>query len=133
MNPRVQSRFGRRINRALSVPIGFSAISTTSCNVVCVCLHVDHISESPSSRCPQKSKPDIFTCAKFDLEALCRNASSLGHIPCACNPDQRPASEVFNWAVYISFESSVRWVFKPAPARSFMPMEMGKKPTSKRS
>lgn len=58
-------------------------------------------------------KSAIFTYADFDLQALCRKASMLRQgIPCACNPDQRPDSGSFNWAVFISFEDGVRWVFR---------------------
>ncbi|KAL3471246.1 hypothetical protein BJX99DRAFT_266924 [Aspergillus californicus] len=73
-------------------------------------------------------RPDIFTYADFDLQALCRQASTLRQgASCACNPDQRPASGSFNWAVFISFEDGVRWVFRSPHERAFMPMEMGMK------
>ncbi|KAJ5227976.1 hypothetical protein N7489_008684 [Penicillium chrysogenum] len=72
------------------------------------------------------SKPDIFTYADFDLQALCRQASKLRQgVSCACDPDQRPASGSFNWAIFISFEDRVRWVFRSPHHRTFMPMEMG--------
>ncbi|KAJ5491957.1 Aminoglycoside phosphotransferase [Penicillium expansum] len=71
-------------------------------------------------------KPDIFTYADFDLQALCRQASTLRQgVSCACDPDQRPASGSFNWAIFISFEDRVRWVFRSPHPRTFMPMEMG--------
>lgn len=71
-------------------------------------------------------KPDIFTYADFDLQALCRQASTLRQgVLCACDPDQRPASGSFNWAIFVSFEDRVRWVFRSPHPRTFMPMEMG--------
>ncbi|OOF98680.1 hypothetical protein ASPCADRAFT_504297 [Aspergillus carbonarius ITEM 5010] len=73
-------------------------------------------------------KPVIFTYADFNLPALCSRASKLRQgIPCICDPAQRPASGSFNWAVFISFEDTVRWVFRSPHSRAFMPMEMGKK------
>ncbi|KAJ6143544.1 Aminoglycoside phosphotransferase [Penicillium samsonianum] len=72
--------------------------------------------------------PQIFAYAKFDLHALCRQASALRQgVPCAYNPDERPATGSFNWAIFISFEDGVRWVFRSPHSRSFMPMEMGMK------
>ncbi|KAJ5100765.1 Aminoglycoside phosphotransferase [Penicillium angulare] len=54
-------------------------------------------------------KPDIFTYADFDLQALCCHASTLRQgVPCACEPAQRPASGSFNWAIFVSFEDKVR-------------------------
>ncbi|KAL4953400.1 hypothetical protein BDW69DRAFT_200215 [Aspergillus filifer] len=73
-------------------------------------------------------KPAIFTYANFNLQALCKQASQLRQgLSCTCNPDQRPASGSFNWAVFISFEDGVLWVFKSPHAREFMPKEMGMK------
>ncbi|KAJ5667808.1 Aminoglycoside phosphotransferase [Penicillium maclennaniae] len=72
--------------------------------------------------------PRVFTYADFDLQALCRHASTLRQgIPCTCDPNQRPASGAFNWAVFISFEDGVRWVFRSPHHRTFMPMEMAVK------
>ncbi|RAK98725.1 phosphotransferase family protein [Aspergillus ibericus CBS 121593] len=74
------------------------------------------------------TKPDIFTYATFDLQALCHRASTLRHgVPCVCDPDQRPASGSFNWAVFIRFEDGTRWVFRAPHPRTFMPIEMGQK------
>ncbi|KAJ5432348.1 Aminoglycoside phosphotransferase, partial [Penicillium daleae] len=42
-------------------------------------------------------------------------------------PTQRPVSGSFNWAIFISFEDGVRWVFRSPHSRSFMPMEIGEK------
>ncbi|KAE8352423.1 kinase-like domain-containing protein [Aspergillus coremiiformis] len=73
-------------------------------------------------------KSDIFTYADFDLQALCRQASTLRQgLLCACDPDQRPASGSFNWAIFLSFKDGVRWVFRSPHPRTFMPIEMGEK------
>ncbi|KAJ5584205.1 Aminoglycoside phosphotransferase [Penicillium hispanicum] len=71
-------------------------------------------------------KPHVFNYADFDIQALCRQASVLRQgIPCVCDSDQRPASGSFNWAVFVTFEDKVRWVFRSPHPRTFMPMEMG--------
>lgn len=76
----------------------------------------------------QTPKPDIFTYAEFDPEALCRQASTLRQgVSCVCDLDQRPASGSFNWAIFITFEDGIRWVFRSPHPRTFMPIEMGAK------
>jgi uncharacterized protein YecE (DUF72 family) len=73
-------------------------------------------------------EPPVFTYAEFDLQALCRQASALRQgIACSCNPDEFPATGSFNWAIFLTFEDGVRWVFRSPHTRSFMPMEMGMK------
>ncbi|KAJ5188407.1 hypothetical protein N7472_007421 [Penicillium cf. griseofulvum] len=73
-------------------------------------------------------EPQIFTYAKFDLQSLCRQASALRQsIVCSCDPDERPTTGGFNWAIFLFFEDGVRWVFRSRYPRSFMPMEMGMK------
>lgn len=68
-----------------------------------------------------KTKQNVFTYVDFDLQAACRQASTLRQgIPCTCNPDQRPASGSFNWAIFISFEDGLRWVFRSPHSRSLM-------------
>lgn len=102
---------GGTSHRAPRVPIGFSALSTTSCNFVCDCVH--NPPPISSFKMSPKPNPRVFTYTEFDLGALCRSANSLRQgIPCACDSDPRPASGSFNWAVFISFEDRVRWVFK---------------------
>jgi hypothetical protein len=77
---------------------------------------------------PRSQTPEVFTYADFDLEALCRRASNLRHgAPCVCDPDQRPASGSFNWAIFILFNDGTRWVFRSPHERSSMPPEMGRK------
>lgn len=76
----------------------------------------------------QDPKPDIFTYADFDLHALCRRASILRQsVSCVCYPGQRPASGSFNWAIFVSFDDGVRWVFRSPHSRTFMPIELGMK------
>lgn len=75
-----------------------------------------------------KAKLNIFTYGDFDLQAVCRHASTLRQgIPCTCNPDQRLASGSFNWAIFISFEDGLRWVSRSPHSRSFMPPEWSMK------
>lgn len=77
---------------------------------------------------PPDSRPDIFIYADFDLDALCRQASTLRQgVACTCDPHQRPASGGFNWAIFVSFEDDLRWVFRSPHSRTFMPIEMGMK------
>lgn len=77
---------------------------------------------------PPDSDSDIFTYAKFDLHALCRHVSTLRQsIQFTCDPDQRPASGSFNWAIFISFEDNTRWFFRSPHSSSLKPMEMGNK------
>ena len=81
-----------------------------------------------SSESPNSNHDNIFTYGDFDLQALCRQASTLRRgVPCGCDPQQRPASGSFNWAIFISFEDRVQWVFRSPHPRSFMPMEIGGK------
>ncbi|PYH34767.1 RNase H domain-containing protein [Aspergillus neoniger CBS 115656] len=77
---------------------------------------------SPSS----KSKISIY--ADFDLEAVCRRASTLRQgISCTCDPSQHPASGSFNWAIFILFRDGVQWVFRSPHPRTFMPLDIGMK------
>ncbi|KAE8149431.1 kinase-like domain-containing protein [Aspergillus avenaceus] len=74
------------------------------------------------------SAPEIFTYADFDLQALCRRARTLRQgVSCVCNPDQQPNSGSFNWAIFITFEDGIRWVFRSPHHRTFMPIELGMK------
>ncbi|KAJ0426701.1 RNase H domain-containing protein [Aspergillus carlsbadensis] len=76
----------------------------------------------------QEKKQEIFTYADFNLDALCRRASTLRQgASCTCDPDQRPASGSFNWAVFIHFDDGTRWVFRSPHRRRSMPLEMGTK------
>lgn len=84
--------------------------------------------KSPPSEMPSIPRPNILTYANFDRQALCRQASTLRQgVSCACNPDQRPVSGTFNWAIFILFEDGVRWIFRSSHPRDFLPMEMGMK------
>ncbi|KAJ5987968.1 hypothetical protein N7481_003178 [Penicillium waksmanii] len=76
----------------------------------------------------KSSSDGVFLYRNFDLQALCRRASALRQgIPCACDPEQHPASGSFNWAVFISFEDGVQWVVRVPHLRSFMPDEQAEK------
>jgi aminoglycoside phosphotransferase (APT) family kinase protein len=69
----------------------------------------------------------VFAYRDFDLQALCRLASALRQgVPCACDPEKRPASGSFNFAIFISFEDGVRWVFR-SPTSTTLPLEQEEK------
>ncbi|PWY77745.1 hypothetical protein BO83DRAFT_406829 [Aspergillus eucalypticola CBS 122712] len=78
---------------------------------------------------PSDKRPPIFLYAKFDVQALCRTASSLRQdIACTCNPDQHPASGSFNWAVFLTFEDGVQWVLRsPHTNGAELSMELSSK------
>ncbi|GFF89456.1 hypothetical protein IFM47457_09794 [Aspergillus lentulus] len=62
---------------------------------------------------PTDTKPAIFRNAKFNVEALCRQASALRQgIVCTCDMNQRPAMGSFNWAIFVSFEDGIQWVLR---------------------
>lgn len=72
-----------------------------------------------------ESKTDIFTYTTFDLDAPCQHVSMLRQgIQFTCDPDQRPVSGSFNWAIFISFEDDTRWIFRSPHSSSLKPMEM---------
>ncbi|GFN11013.1 hypothetical protein AtubIFM56815_008580 [Aspergillus tubingensis] len=74
------------------------------------------------------SKLNIFIYADFDLEAVCRRASTLRQgISCTCDPSQHPASGSFNWAIFILFGDGIQWVFRSPHPRTFMPLDIGVK------
>lgn len=50
--------------------------------------------------------------SKFNLPALLEHASQLRNVPCSCDLTQRPLSGSLNWAVFLSFEDGVEWVFR---------------------
>jgi hypothetical protein len=81
--------------------------------------------ESIALKMSPARKSGIFMYSDFDIQALCRRASELRMgTPCICNPDQRPASGSFNWAIFLTFEDGVRWVFRSPRNQSYiMPME----------
>ncbi|KAB8278747.1 RNase H domain-containing protein [Aspergillus minisclerotigenes] len=56
---------------------------------------------------------DIFTYAEFDIQGLCRLASSLRQgSTCQCDVNQVPKSGSFNWAIYITFDDGIEWVLR---------------------
>jgi hypothetical protein len=58
------------------------------------------------------TKTEIFLYAKFDLSALLSLAGKLRDIPCSCDLSQHPKSGSLNWAIFLSFEDGVEWVFR---------------------
>ncbi|KAJ5108556.1 hypothetical protein N7456_005231 [Penicillium angulare] len=74
------------------------------------------------------TKADIFTYADFNLQALCRKASTLRQgVTCTCDPGQRPSTGSFNWAIFVTFEDKVRWVFRSPRSRASRALEMDMK------
>lgn len=107
---------------------GFDGLKVVgSSQTITVCL-VFSILEFLTIEMSSDSKPDIFTYADFDLQALCHKASTLRQgVSCVCRPDQRPCSGSFNWAIFISFEDGIRWVFRSPHPRPFISIEIGMK------
>ena len=63
------------------------------------------------------SSPDghrnIFRYSRFDVQALCRQASELREKQsCSCDRSQIPMSGSFNWAIYLCFKDGEQWVLR---------------------
>lgn len=56
-------------------------------------------------------KTGVFLYATFNLSALLHLAGQLRNIPCSCNSSQQPESGSLSWAIFLSFEDGVKWVF----------------------
>lgn len=52
----------------------------------------------------------------FNLPALLEHAGQLRNIPCTCDVTQRPQNGSLNWAIFLSFEDGVEWVFRSPSA-----------------
>ncbi|KAH7127330.1 hypothetical protein EDB81DRAFT_907510 [Dactylonectria macrodidyma] len=65
----------------------------------------------------ERRKP-IFAHADFHLDALLSLAAKLRE-GCSCNADvsQRPKAGSLNWAIFITFDDGVEWVFRPPRSR----------------
>ena len=49
----------------------------------------------------------------FNLFALCSLVTHLRNgVSCFCDPSQHPLGGSFNWAVCITFEDGVQWLFR---------------------
>lgn len=50
--------------------------------------------------------------ALFDIAALLSIAQDIRRKTCTCDYSQRPKSGSLNWAILITFEDGVEWVFR---------------------
>lgn len=55
---------------------------------------------------------NVFLHAKFNLHALLRLAERLRKRACSCNLSQKPKSGSLNWAIVLSFDDGVEWIFR---------------------
>lgn len=63
--------------------------------------------------------------SKFNLPALLEHAGQLRNIPCFCDVTQRPQCGSLNWAIFLSFDDGVEWVFRsPAAEEDDISMEV---------
>lgn len=53
----------------------------------------------------------VFSYVSFNLPALLRLAKQLRNVPCTCDSSKQPESGSWNWAIFISFEDGLEWVF----------------------
>lgn len=64
----------------------------------------------------------VFLYAKFNLPALLHLAGQLRDMLCSCDESQRPESGALNWAIILSFEDGVEWIFRsPRRCRGIFP------------
>ncbi|TVY13106.1 hypothetical protein LARI1_G008763 [Lachnellula arida] len=54
----------------------------------------------------------VFFYAKFNLSALLHLAGQLRDTLCSCDESKRPESGALNWAITLSFEDGVEWIFR---------------------
>ncbi|KJK73544.1 hypothetical protein H634G_11202 [Metarhizium anisopliae BRIP 53293] len=54
----------------------------------------------------------IFSCAKFNLDALLSLARGIRGRACTCNVSAAPKTGSMNWAIFISFDDGLDWVFR---------------------
>ena len=55
----------------------------------------------------------IFEYAHFDISALCNLASRHRQgQACHCDPSQTPMGGSLNWAIIVSFDDGIEWVFR---------------------
>ena len=58
-------------------------------------------------------KAKIFDYANFDVSALCSLATRLrGGLFCDCDQSQTPLAGSLNWAITLSFNDGVEWIFR---------------------
>ncbi|RKL47607.1 hypothetical protein BFJ72_g1839 [Fusarium proliferatum] len=57
-------------------------------------------------------RPKVFAYAKFDLDALILLATRLRGQSCTVDTSTRPKAGSTHWAIFITFEDGVEWVFR---------------------
>lgn len=55
---------------------------------------------------------NVFFHATFDVQALLRLAGRLRNRPCTCDLSKKPSSGSLNWAIILSFDDGVEWIFR---------------------
>jgi hypothetical protein len=54
----------------------------------------------------------VFFYAKFNLSALLHLVGQLRDRQCSCDESKRPESGAQNWAIVLSFEDGMEWIFR---------------------
>ena len=54
----------------------------------------------------------IFSCAKFNLDALLTLARGTRGQACTCDVSAAPKTGSMNWAILVSFDDGLDWVFR---------------------
>lgn len=62
---------------------------------------------------------NVFFHARFDVHALLRLAGRLRNRPCTCDLSQKPISGSLNWAIILSFDDGVEWIFRSPRSQKF--------------
>lgn len=57
-------------------------------------------------------KDKIYYYADFNLEALLSLSEQHRGLPCTCEVSQMPKSGSLNWAIFVSFDDGIEWVFR---------------------
>lgn len=60
----------------------------------------------------EKTEAKVFAHAKFNVSALLDLGKQIRRKACDCDLSQTPASGSLNWAITISFEDGVDWIFR---------------------
>ncbi|OAA63577.1 Protein kinase-like domain protein [Niveomyces insectorum RCEF 264] len=61
-------------------------------------------------------KPKIFSNAQFNVGRLLALAERLHGQPCRCDQGQRPFAGSMNWAIVLTFDNGIQWIFRsPLP------------------
>lgn len=64
------------------------------------------------------AKPKIFRHSHFNIDALLALAGAIRNQPCLCDTSKPPLAGSLNWAVVVTFNDGVEWIFRsPRPPR----------------